>query len=267
MRMLSATELLGVWERGRVQGPIEQALLLLATACPDTPTDELARLSIGQRDHALLRLRESTFGRVIFSMTSCPQCGEQLELESDAAGLCPEPASSETSIARQATTDDIFSLVIEGYTLRFRSANSVDLSALAGSPDSINNKNHDSDRNNNALKVRTSLLERCILTAHRDGAAVALRSLPDTVVGAISNRMAEVDPYADLQLSATCPACSNRWPALFDVVSYFWDEIDCWARRVLHEVHLLAHAYGWSEQDILNLSPLRRQCYLDMVSA
>ncbi|MDP9108718.1 MAG: phage baseplate protein, partial [Pseudomonadota bacterium] len=85
MRMLSASELLGVWERGRVQGPIDQALLLLTAACPDTSTDDLARLSIGWRDHALLTLREWTFGRAITSITNCPQCGEQLELEFDAA--------------------------------------------------------------------------------------------------------------------------------------------------------------------------------------
>ena len=40
---------------------------------------------------------------------------------------------------------------------------------------------------------------------------------------------------------------------------------DAWALRTLAEVHRLASAYGWREQDILALSPARRQLYLGMV--
>jgi hypothetical protein len=53
----------------------------------------------------------------------------------------------------------------------------------------------------------------------------------------------------------------------FDIASYFWDEINAWANRILREVHILASRYGWSERDILALSPWRRQFYLDMVNA
>ena len=52
---------------------------------------------------------------------------------------------------------------------------------------------------------------------------------------------------------------------MFDIVSFFWAEIDAWARRVLREVNVLARAYGWRESDILALSPVRRQIYLSMV--
>ena len=265
MRMLSASELLGVWERGRVQGPIDQALLLLATACPDTSTDELARLSIGWRDHALLTLREWTFGRAITSVTNCPQCGEQLELEFDAAGLGSQPQVSTRNITTGAAPEHISSLVSDGYTLHFRCANSHDLAALLLPAQSDLQAIDDVEPT--AAHARTALLARCILTAHRAGSVVPVAAIPDTVLAALADRMAEVDPYADLQVAASCPVCANQWNAIFDVVSYFWSEIDHWARRVLHEVHLLARAYGWSEQEILNLSPLRRQCYLDMVRA
>ena len=261
MRMLSATELLGVWERGRVQGPIEQALLLLATACPDTPIDELARLSIGTRDHALLTLRDWTFGRAIVSVTNCAQCGEQLELEFDAAGLCPESGSVIAVSAEQPVAEHTYHLDTEGYSVRFRCANSHDLTALTASIHSI------AETRNNHLRGRTLLLERCILTAQRDGVRVSVSALPDKVVDTIASRMAEADPYADLQLAASCPTCGNQWHAMFDAVTYFWSEIDSWARCLLHDVHLLARAYGWREEDVLNLSPLRRQCYLDMVAA
>jgi hypothetical protein len=49
-------------------------------------------------------------------------------------------------------------------------------------------------------------------------------------------------------------------------VSFFWNEINTWAYRMLRDVHALATAYGWREADIVAMSPWRRQVYLDMVS-
>src|SRR5918912_1469103 len=47
---VSAHGLLGVWERGRGRHPVDQALLLIAAADPDAPAEELASLSLGERD-------------------------------------------------------------------------------------------------------------------------------------------------------------------------------------------------------------------------
>ena len=53
MRALLASELLNVWEEGLDRLPAQRALDLLAAACPETPTETLGRLSIGQRDARL----------------------------------------------------------------------------------------------------------------------------------------------------------------------------------------------------------------------
>ena len=58
-----------------------------------------------------------------------------------------------------------------------------------------------------------------------------------------------------------------RWRAVFDIVTFFWSEIEAWACRILREVHILASAYGWCERDILALTSARRQFYLEMVQA
>ena len=76
--------------------------------------------------------------------------------------------------------------------------------------------------------------------------------------------MARADPQADVTFSITCPACGHAWQAIFDIVSFFWREVNAWSYRLLYEVHLLASAYGWREADILAMSPWRRQCYLEM---
>ena len=83
------------------------------------------------------------------------------------------------------------------------------------------------------------------------------------VVDAIVAHMAQADPQADIQLSLVCPQCGHQWQAAFDIASFFWSEINAWANRMLREVHILASRYGWSETDILAMSPWRRQFYLE----
>jgi hypothetical protein len=79
--------------------------------------------------------------------------------------------------------------------------------------------------------------------------------------------MEELDPAASINLSLGCEDCGHHWLADFNIGSLLWDEIDGCARALLVEVHNLARAYGWTEQEILALSPQRRAAYLDMVGA
>jgi hypothetical protein len=84
-------------------------------------------------------------------------------------------------------------------------------------------------------------------------------------MSAVAQKMSDADPQADVHTGLTCPECGHHWEAVFDIVSFFWEEIENWIRRTLREVHLLASAYNWRESDILALSPWRRQYYLQMV--
>ena len=86
MRHLSARELLDVWERGQFARPFERALLLL-TAAESENTQAVAALAIGGRNARLLLLRERLFGPRITSVTTCPACGESLELTLDTTEL------------------------------------------------------------------------------------------------------------------------------------------------------------------------------------
>ena len=144
------------------------------------------------------------------------------------------------------------SLVKDGYEVRFRPPDSGDLTAAAGESDPV--------------RLRAILLERCLLAAHHDGEPVPFDRLPQEVVDAVVNAIAKADPQADVELAVSCTACGHRWRVVFDIVSFFWSEIDAWAGRILREVHTLASAYRWGERDILALSPRRRQLYLEMVN-
>ncbi len=243
MRILSASELLDVWERALTQQPVERALGLLGAACPEISPDALAHLSIGRRDAALLTLRAWTFGARMAGVISCARCGDRLDLALDLAGL---PLSSFGAAPPEV------SLELAGYEIRFRPPNSADLAACAGL---------------DLAAIRAQLLARCVIEARSESRPVAADHLPEHCAQAIMERMAEADPQADIQVDISCPACNHRWRQTFDIVSFFWSEIDAWARRLLREVHSLALAYGWSESEILELSPRRRQFYLEMVGA
>ena len=92
-------------------------------------------------------------------------------------------------------------------------------------------------------------------------------SLPEQIVSAVIDRMAQADPQAEIQIALACPACPHRWSTIFDIVSYLWSEIDDWAQRLLMEVHALASAYGWGEGEIIAMSARRRHLYLGIVGA
>ncbi len=79
--------------------------------------------------------------------------------------------------------------------------------------------------------------------------------------------LSEVDPQADIRLDLTCAVCGHAWAAPFDVPAHVWADVDACARGLLAEVHALAQAYGWREEDILALSPARRHFYLEAIGA
>ena len=243
MRALSASELLVAWERGLKQRPVERALTLLAATDSECPRDALAKLCIGRRDDRLLSLREQMFGAELNSLADCPGCGERLELTLTAADL---RASSSVPAPEE------LSLNVDDWQVEFRLPNSDDLLQIADVKD--------------ATAGRGLLLRKCILSAARNQKAQAVDGLPEKVVTAVIQRMADSDPQGNVQLALSCPVCACEWRTSFDIVSFLWSEINAWAHRMLREVHTLARAYGWREADILALSPWRRQVYLEMAS-
>jgi hypothetical protein len=110
-----------------------------------------------------------------------------------------------------------------------------------------------------------SLIRRCLLGIIHRGKEVSIEMLPDEVLEEASDRMSKADPQADVELALSCPQCGHKWQMYFDILSFFWKEIDSWAYRTLQDVHSLASEYGWSEAEILAMSNRKRQAYLDLV--
>ena len=239
MHTPSAQVLLEIVERGAQQSPAYRALLLLNGAFPEATLEHLATLPIGTRNRHLLLLRKRLFGGELASVADCPECREALELSLHTDDLLMD-VTDETSWHKR----------IAGYSLSFRLPNSLDLLNLP----------------TEAEHARGYLLERCVTEVRRGGRAVEVSALPNKVLEALSQRLAEADPQAVLDLDLTCPACGHRWRVPLDIASFLWRELEHWAGRSLLEVHQLARAYGWPEADILGMSPWRRQAYLALMS-
>jgi hypothetical protein len=250
MLALSASELLAIWERGRASSTIEQALMLLAAASPDSKPDDLAKLSVGRRDALLLALREAIFGTRLSGLTACPRCGQQLEVGIEAADIHVDAKSPEP---------ELLTVTCGAYLARVRLPNSNDLTALAVISD---------PEPDEAAAIRR-LLSRCLVELRRNGRRQRVdssRALPAALTDAIAAEMEKADPQANVQLALDCADCGHRWLSGFDIVAFLWSEIDNWARRVLREVCALASAFGWREADILAMSAGRRQLYLQMIA-
>jgi hypothetical protein len=250
MSPLSVSELLTVWERGLAALPFERALIMLAAACPETSPSALGRLSIGHRDANLLQLREWAFGPELAIVAACPSCQQALELTMPIAGLRVSTDSNMNPPLNSA--GEFESFVLRDYEVRYRSVNTEDIASCAGL---------------DPMASRRKLLACCVISARRQGSAVFVEELPEDVAQKVEEQIAASDPQADTRLELTCPECHQGWKEVFDIVSFFWVEIDAWARRVLRDVNALARAYGWRESDILALSPMRRQIYLAMAQA
>jgi len=266
MATTSTAALLDAWDQGCDASPGERALILLGAAHPEAPAATLSGWPVGRRDAALLMFCERLFGPHLPAQASCPRCAVLLELEVDVARL-RATAPPETA--------DSFVFGSGGYRVTYRLPSAGDLAALekegrvGGSP------------------MGRWLADRCIVAVERDDAAadgaelpaaaaapsvVSARhplEIPADIVAALEREIAETvaaaDPLAEIALELACPACATTWSAPFDIVRFLWSELDGWASRTLDDVHILASRYGWSEGEILALSPQRRQRYRDLI--
>ena len=241
IRGLSATEIVRVWEWGQQKHPVDRALGLLALAQPDLTPTQIAQLSVGQRNSRLLSLREQTLGSTLNGYAECTQCAEKLEFSVAVADIrLPEPTQHE------------FELSIQGFELRWRLPNSMDLASIVGFSD--------------VDAARQLLVESCVLEANQSGRSINVVELPAEVIPSLANAVIAHDPQAEMRFAMECPACGWQWSVQFDIVAYFWTELGDRVKRLLYHVDALARTYGWREADILAMSATRRQFYLDLVT-
>lgn len=255
MEALTAADLLDIWERGTPLGPLDRTLTLLGRARPDLPGPALPGVSIGRRDSELLQLRRATFGEHMTAVVDCPGCSARLEFEFDASDvIADEP---------ELPPDHLLRIAVGGRELAVRVPTSEDVAMAIGAAGGVDPE---------PAATRRALLGRLVVEGwggpddDATATAVTTDDVPDALQTAIVDAILEADPGADIRLAVACPDCGADWEAMLDVPTWLWTEVEASARRLAVDVAQLAAAYGWREADVLELTPWRRQLYLDLAA-
>lgn len=202
--------------------------------------ETVSQWSVRERDRALFDLRGELFGNDALALATCPGCDEPLEVPLDLTSLRP------------GSDHDPEPFEHDGWRARLRSPTTQDLTALLAT--------HDEDA---ALEL---LLKRCVTSLYRpDAASATLEQAPPAVRDLLRLHLADALDDVDIELTLECTGCGQPFTAPFDIAPFLLREIEAWAGRIQHEVHVIAVAYGWDEATILALSPRRLQAYLRLI--
>lgn len=206
------------------------------------PAAAVSALTVGDREALLLHLRRLTLGERLECVLRCsaPGCGDRMELDLAVGDLLVAPAA-----AAQPWYEEVFHDGSVPWRVRFRLPTGEDQELAA-----------------DLLRQDTSsaaglLLARCV-----EGGP----ELPPAVADAVAERMAWLDPQAEIVLRLACPVCGHETSTLFDAGSWLYQEIAGRAAELYREVHLLAFHYHWREADILAMTGRKRRLYLGFLA-
>jgi hypothetical protein len=220
-------EVLDLWERGVGLDRWRRDDALLADHAPR---------GLGARNAALLALRNSLFDRVWPLKSSCPACETDCAFEVDSVVLAE---------CLRLPGEPSMSFEWDGRSLTARAPTIDDLTAISRATDPAG--------------AARALLARCI------GGDLDLAAVDDAAIDELGQRLERLDPGALVSFQLDCPACRHEWPAVLDVGEALWLELQRSAERTLADVDTLARAYGWTEAEVMELSPTRRAAYLQLV--
>ena len=233
MARTQAQAMLEAWEDGRAARSGERGLILLRLAEPTLGEDACRAFSVGRRDAALLDLHERLVGPAAHALVNCPACAEPLEFDVPLAAIRVTPHDQPPARFEAAHGDGAFT---------FRLPTAGDLAGLGA-------------------VAADDLISLCLL----EDAAPAAPEVMEALEAAIGEAVTTYDPQAVVALALDCPACAAHWRSPFDIVEFLWRWFDGFARGLLEDVHVIASAYGWSEDQIRALPPQRRQRYLELI--
>lgn len=234
MRATASTDrecqVLALWEAtvGRDRWQRDDALLGIAAPAPR---------GLGARNLGLLSVRNTIFNRQWSLRSACPVCATECEFTVDCVSLAEQLGGQ--PIERSATIE------WQGRSLLARAPTIDDLIAI-GETDSAD--------------AARALLARCL-----EGAEDLVIDGP--AVEGLERHLEALDPAATITFKLRCVGCTHEWSSLLDVGEALSAELQRAAERTLTEVDALARAYGWTEAEVLQLSPVRRAAYLQLVEA
>ncbi|HEX2047668.1 MAG TPA: hypothetical protein VHF27_07885 [Acidimicrobiales bacterium] len=188
-------------------------------------------------DALLLVVRATVFGDVIRSDVVCPavDCQARADITFGIGDYLRHHRPRPPRRVHPAAEPGWY--LLDGAAVRFRLPTAADLLAAAAEP-----------RPDEVLRARTTSPSR----------------LPAPLRRRVDAAMAALAPPLVDDLLAACPECHQAFTVRFDPREYCLRELRAQALSVFEDVHLLASAYNWPEQEILALPRSRRLLYAEM---
>jgi len=243
--MLTAEIILEAWERGRGRTAARRALLLLELA----GVGHAGSVSMAARNALLLRLRSDSFGDALQALATCPSCAASLEFEASARELAMLLERQLHSTSDSAGGPGESSCCARRSRMRpLSTLDLAEISEIGGSE-----------------AIAREILRRSLADSTPQQVAAPLTDLDPTVARALEVEVTEGLSESEIVVALTCAECRHSWTPVLDVPALVWEELEAAARSLLDDIHLLACGYGWSERDILALSPGRREAYVALL--
>jgi hypothetical protein len=191
---------------------------------------DAAALPVGDVDALIAELRRSAIGDALVAEGHCATCATPVDVDFSLSALL-EHARPQAS--RAAVPAGEGSWQLRGSATRFRIPSAADVLASVDLAD---------------------LVVRCI--AGEPSAADVRR---------VERALDVLAPTLRTTGLGSCPECGAEVAVDVDARALCLEELRFLAGSVLEDVHLLARAYGWSEESILALPSRRRQAYAEMI--
>jgi len=228
---MTSAEMLSFWETGSRLSPLDRSVL--AAQLGGVPASQAADLPLGERNRAVARLYSEHFGRELKGFTQCTGCGEKLEFDFDLRQVTDAPALEARALVN-----------VGRWKFRLPTSRALALALNSGEEASAGQR----------------LLEQCL--AECDDAVLGWS---EEEMAVIEEKLAEADALAEILIDFKCPECGAGFEDALDLGSFLWSEIEASARQLFDDIHLLASAYGWTEDEVLRLSAARREAYVRRV--
>lgn len=232
--MVDVGTILALWDAA--QGPPHRRAARLLVAMGE---GDPACLTLGEAARRLLSLHADLLGESRACLSTCPACGALNEGTIAPRELALVPADATPVVA-----------AAEGWRAAARPLTLADFEAAATSVD--------------VAAAAALLCERALVAIDRPEGVPAGQPLPESLVEAIGAALDRADPLTEPSIAFVCAACGEGWDVALDPALLLAEELRASARRAASEVALLARAFGWSESQILALSPARRRLYLEL---
>jgi hypothetical protein len=235
---MTPAEMLSLWEAGSRLSPLDRSVLAAQVA--GVPASQTADLPLGERNRVLARLYLEHFGGTLDGFTQCTECGEKLEFNFDLRQVADAPPLEASNL-----------VVVGRWKFHLPTSRALAMALNGGEEASAGHR----------------LLAHCL--AESAGAdpdqSEAVPGWSEEEMAAIEEKLAEADSLAEIQIGFRCPECDADFEEALDIGSFLWSEIESAARQLFDDIHLLASAYGWTEDEVLRLSSMRREAYVRRV--